>query len=809
MHIIRRSVYHEKPFMSLIPGHDLQLLLNAVPGAYLVLKPDLTIVGATDVYLDLTNTKRKILLKSDLFSAYGNEESDHYGVNTSFIEKLKVSLQFVLEHGESHTITHQKYILKNNQSVAEEHCWRVCNKPVFDTEKNIQYIIHQVDKLACSSIKDKQTVDAAVSGRKKKDAVKQQVEFDNLITHQERFRAMINNSDEIVVLMDERGKISFRSPSCKRTTGYTDEDLVTKTLFDVVHPDDAEALKDRLQQAIENPGTRVKLIYRERHKLGHYIWAEGTVVNLLHDNNLQAMLLNFRDVTERVNAERKLMESEVRYRQVIDNMLEGVQILGFDWKYLYLNKTAIKHSKLSEDELIGHTLIEKFPSVIDTDLYHVLKKCFEERVVQHLENRFVYPDLSVAWFELSIQPVPEGVFVLSVDITQRKIAEEKLLDQGVRLQTISDNLPGVIIYQFMSDDNGGGKYTYLGKGVERLSGHTVEEIMEKPSLLDEIIIDEDRPILVEAEKISYRDLSVFNVEVRCRSASDGLRWINFISTPGTNNDGKLIWNGFLIDITDRKKMEQMIKQVNADLEDRVEQRTEQLKKSNEEMEAFSYSVSHDLRAPLRGIIGFANILEEEYAEKLDDEAKRLTGIIKTNTQKMSNLIDDLLAFSRVGRHQVEKTMINTNDMVEQVINGLDLRSKKEKIKWKVPLLEDAYGDIAAIRQVWINLISNAVKYSSVKEEQRIEIGSYQLKNQIVFFVKDNGVGFDNRYAGKLFKVFQRLHSGSEFEGTGVGLAIVEKIVSKHNGKVWASGVLNEGSCFYFSLPVVSIIANKN
>lgn len=176
---------------------------------------------------------------------------------------------------------------------------------------------------------------------------------------------------------------------------------------------------------------------------------------------------------------------------------------------------------------------------------------------------------------------------------------------------------------------------------------------------------------------------------------------------------------------------------------------------------------------------------------------------------MSNLIDDLLAFSRVGRHQVEKAMINTNDMVEQVINGLDLRGKKEKIKWKVPLLDDAYGDIAAIRQVWINLVSNAVKYSSVKEEQRIEIGSYQLKNQVVFFIKDNGVGFDNRYAGKLFKVFQRLHTGNEFEGTGVGLAIVEKIVSKHNGKVWASGVLNEGACFYFSLPAVSLIANKN
>jgi len=796
--------------MTSIPGPDLQLLLNAVPGAYLVLNPDLSIVGVSDLFLEVLNVKRDALLNSKLFSIYSTIESDHYGVNASFVDNLKKSIQFVLEHATPHELDQQRYMITNNKGVAGEHHWNIYNKPVLDIAQKTKYIIHQLKPINIHNFNDGEMVQDFMSVRiSDTDSIEKQKEHEKLIAHQERYRAMINNSNDIVVLMDEKGKISFRSPSCNRTTGYSDEDLITKTLLDVVHPDDLEEIKRKLQEAINNPGKRVNIFYREQHRDGHYIWVEGTMVNLLHDPNLNSMLLNFREVTEKVNAERKLIESEERYRQVLDNMLEGVQILGFNWEYLYLNKTAIKQSRFTKEELIGSTLLEKFPSVKDSPLYYTFKKCFDDRIPLHLENKFVYPDQSVAWYELSIQPLPEGVFVLSVDITQRKIAEERLQEQGVRLQTISDNLPGIIIYQYQYDDKGVGKYTYLGKGIEHLSGYTVAEIMEKPSILDDIVIDEDRPILAAAEKQAYQNLSVFNVEVRCRSAHDGLRWINFISTPSLGNEGQVLWNGFLIDITDRKKMEDMIKQVNADLEERVEQRTAQLKRSNEEMEAFSYSVSHDLRAPLRGIIGFTNILEEEYGEKLDEEAKRLTGIIKSNTRKMSTLIDDLLAFSRVGRHQVEKTVINTNEMVEQVINGLDLKSKKDKIKWKIPLLDDAYGDLAAIRQVWINLISNAVKYSSGKNEQRIEIGSYQLKNQVVFFVKDNGVGFDNRYADKLFKVFQRLHSSNEFEGTGVGLAIVEKIISKHNGKVWASGILNEGSCFYFSLPMVSIIANKN
>lgn len=276
---------------------------------------------------------------------------------------------------------------------------------------------------------------------------------------------------------------------------------------------------------------------------------------------------------------------------------------------------------------------------------------------------------------------------------------------------------------------------------------------------------------------------VWKGEVNNKAKDGTFFWLDTTIVPFLNEEGKPYqYVAIRSEITQRKQAE------------------EQLLSVNRELEAFTYSVSHDLRAPLRGIIGFTSILEEDYSSKLDDEAKRITSIIKTNTTKMGNLIDDLLAFSRLGRQDIVKTGIHTAVMVQEVIDGLVLQNQDNTVQWNVHPLPDMKGDINLIRQVWTNLISNAVKYSGKKEHPCIEIGSFTRDGQTVFFVKDNGVGFDNQYGNKLFKVFQRLHSADEFEGTGVGLAIVEKIVSKHGGKVWAEGELNRGAGFYFSLP---------
>jgi PAS domain S-box-containing protein len=257
--------------------------------------------------------------------------------------------------------------------------------------------------------------------------------------------------------------------------------------------------------------------------------------------------------------------------------------------------------------------------------------------------------------------------------------------------------------------------------------------------------------------------------------------------------------GFITDITERKRAEEEIKAFNQKLEQKVLERTEELEMVNKELESFSYSVSHDLRAPLRAIHGYMNIFSEEYSSQFDDEAKRLTTIIMNNTQKMGRLIDDLLAFSQLGRKELIRTQTSMMQMVHTICEEHKKLENGRKIEFMIQELPYALVDTVTIRQVWINLISNSVKYTRHKEKSTIEIGANEEGDQQIYYVKDNGAGFDMQYYDKLFGVFQRLHSQKEFEGTGVGLAIVQRIVLRHGGKVWAEAKPNEGATFYFSL----------
>jgi PAS domain S-box-containing protein len=257
--------------------------------------------------------------------------------------------------------------------------------------------------------------------------------------------------------------------------------------------------------------------------------------------------------------------------------------------------------------------------------------------------------------------------------------------------------------------------------------------------------------------------------------------------------------GFLTDITERKQAEEEIRSFNQRLEQKVMERTKELEIANKELEAFSYSVSHDLRAPLRSIHGYMNIFSEEYSGKMDEEAKRLVDIILRNSQKMGQLIDDLLAFSHLGRRELTKGPVSMKDMVSGIWEEQRRLEAGRDINFHLQELPGAHADSVTIRQVWTNLVSNAIKYTRNKERAIIEIGAEEKEDKVTYFVKDNGAGFDMQYYSKLFGVFQRLHSIREFDGTGVGLAIVQRIVTKHGGTVWAEGKVNEGATFYFSL----------
>lgn len=261
----------------------------------------------------------------------------------------------------------------------------------------------------------------------------------------------------------------------------------------------------------------------------------------------------------------------------------------------------------------------------------------------------------------------------------------------------------------------------------------------------------------------------------------------------------VIWvNGALLNRTDieRKRAEEEIKELNEELK----RRTFELESINKELEAFSYSVSHDLRAPLRAIDGFSGIILEDYSDKFDAEGKRLLNVIINNAHKMGQLIDDLLTFSRLGRQDIRSSNIDMSELAKTVFEELKTISSDRTIELNIKTLPPACGDRAMIREVFANLLSNAVKFTRTKAPAVIEVGGTTEDEENIYCVKDNGVGFDMQYKNKLFGVFQRLHSAEEFEGTGVGLALTQQIIHRHGGRVWAEGKLNEGATFYFSLP---------
>ena len=253
------------------------------------------------------------------------------------------------------------------------------------------------------------------------------------------------------------------------------------------------------------------------------------------------------------------------------------------------------------------------------------------------------------------------------------------------------------------------------------------------------------------------------------------------------------------ELAERKRAEDQVKELNQDLERRVAERTAQLGVANKDLEAFSYSVSHDLRAPLRHIDGFARILTEDHSFQLTPDAQRQLKRIREGTQKMGRMIDDLLNLARLDRRNMAFETTSLSQLVDSVVQDLKSEIVDREIEWRVGSLSTVQCDPGLLRQVFANLLSNAVKYTRPRERAVIEIGESTIEGQTVFFVRDNGAGFDSKYADKLFGVFQRLHTDQEFEGTGIGLATVERVIRKHGGRVWAEAETDKGAMFLFSL----------
>jgi PAS domain S-box-containing protein len=378
---------------------------------------------------------------------------------------------------------------------------------------------------------------------------------------------------------------------------------------------------------------------------------------------------------------------------------------------------------------------------------------------------------------------------------QRQRAVEALKSSEERYRSLVELSPDALFVQST------GKMSFLfinTAGVKLFGAHSARELVGK-AVLDFIHPDHREAAQSRIDLLTDEHRAIPFIEQRIVRVDGSAVDVEIAAAPLTF-EGRAAAQVIVHDITERKQAEEEIRRLNIELEQRVVQRTAELEAANKELEAFSYSVSHDLRAPLRHIEGFVEILRAAEESRLDKESQGYLATIAEATRQMGRLIDDLLAFSRTARAELHKTRVNLNDIVRDTLRELKQEIAGRKVEWVLGKLPLADGDPHLLRMAFFNLLENALKYTRTRSAARIEIGNASTRAETIIFVKDNGVGFDMRYAQKLFGVFQRLHRAADFEGTGIGLANVRRIILRHGGRTWAEGEVNRGATFYFSLP---------
>lgn len=469
--------------------------------------------------------------------------------------------------------------------------------------------------------------------------------------------------------------------------------------------------------------------------------------------------------------------------------LDMLCIAGFDGYFKRLNPAWEKVLGFTQEELLAQPYLDFIhPDDRPATIAEAQKIAAGASVIS-FENRYRCKDGSYRWFLWSATPVIEQQLIYATvrDITERKQAEEARL----LLAAIIESTEDAIISKYLD-----GTITSWNPGAERLFGYTAAEVLGKSVLL---LIPPDRPDeepeLLARLKLGQRVEDIETVRI----GKDGRRiHVSATISPIKDQAGRVIGvSKILRDVTERRLKDEQICQLHADLRCHATQ----LEGANKELEAFSYSVSHDLRAPLRHMAGYLQLLQKHAGSTLDAKGRRYLEMISESVKEMGGLIDDLLSFSRMGRTEMRATRVNVEQLIKDSINDMGQETEGRDIVWKIAALPEVQADPSLMRQVMVNLVSNALKYSRTRARTQIEIGCQPDPNgDHVFYVRDNGVGFDMQFADKLFGVFQRLHDTDEFEGTGIGLANVQRIISRHGGRTWAEGKVGEGAAVYFSLP---------
>jgi PAS domain S-box-containing protein len=617
---------------------------------------------------------------------------------------------------------------------------------------------------------------------------------------EDSFRLLVESvKDYAIIMLDPMGNVVSWNMGAERIKGYRAEEIIGRS-FSVFYPAEASqrGQPESLLKAAAKNGRAEDEGWRVR-KNGSPFWA-NVIITALRDKD--GAVRGFSKVTRDLS-ERKMMEDALRHvsaynRSLIEASLDPLVTIGLDGNISDVNTAAEVATGRPRSELLGTDFSDYF---VEPELaragykqasrdglvrdYSLQLRHRDGHVISVVYNAAVYRDESGNVI---------GVFAAARDVTLRKQAEEALEESEKSFRILTETVPQIV---WVTRADGWNLFfnqrwvEYTGMTLEASRGHAWNVPFHP----------DDWKRTWDAWQQAILQGSIYSVEARLRRADGVYRWWLVRGAPLRDATGTTIkWFGTCTDIHDLKLAEEEIQRLNSGLERRVRERTAELEAANKELEAFSYSVSHDLRTPLRSIDSFSKILLDDYKDKLDAEGRDNLARVRRATQRMGQLIDDLLKLSRSTRNEMKSVMVDLTALAREIATELQQAEPARSVRWVIAPDLVALGDPDLLRVALENLLGNAWKFTGPQKNALIEFGSAETESGPAFFIRDNGVGFDMAYADKLFGVFQRLHAAQDFPGSGIGLANVQRIVHRHGGRVWAEGRENLGATFHFTLP---------
>ncbi len=572
--------------------------------------------------------------------------------------------------------------------------------------------------------------------------------------------------------------------------GKVREELIGQSYFKAFPTLKSSVFKEQYRRAVSG-GTSV-------HFTVESILYPGKWVELhVYPTEERGVSVFFRDITEAKRAEIALQESEERFRAFMDNSPAIAWAKDEQGRHTYLNRAYEQRFHVRLEDWKGKTDFELWPpEVADAFRRHDLAVLAADRPLDMVEKA-TGPDGSHSWWWIFKFPFRDAsgrryVGGVGIDITERKRMEEELRQSENRFRAIAD-------YSYDAEHwfDPDGRLVWVNPAVFRLTGYTVDQCMAMADYPLPLLDARDRERLAGLLHQAIQGSSANDVEFRIRCKNGGLKWVAASWQPIYDLNGAAMGHRSSVrDISDRKRAEEEVRRLNEELQRLVTE----LRAANEYLKTFNYSLSHDLKTPVVAIQGFSRRLLEKYGSQLDAKGQQYLTRINRSSMQMEELLTDLLVLLSLGPKRMAFSHVRIEKIVGEVVDSLKETHTERAVIWDIRGLPDARGNRTMLKQAFANLLNNAVKYSRLRERPRIEVGGWTEKEKNVYYVKDNGIGFPAERRESIFEVFERCHGSEEYEGTGIGLAIVKRVADLHGGRVWADSKIGAGATFYLSIP---------